>query len=417
MTTTPRGSRPHVVIFGETNSGKSALFNALIGARHAIVSDVEGTTTDPVTRQMELLGFGPISLTDTAGLNDHSKLGKERMKKTARAYDSADLGLYVLDAKTSKAENQKPETGIEEYQIVKDELGKRGTPVIVVFTKKDLYGEEAIEDFKLRNELTPTHARSVNVSIEDIASIERLREKIGTALRITEAAADKPLIADFVQRGESVIAAVVIDSESPKGRLILPQMMFIRECVDYGINCMVSDMENLSANYNKLQPKLVVVDSQVFPEAAKFLPKDAGLTSFSILMARQKGELGVFLDGIKAIKGLRAGAKILIAEACTHNTNHEDIGRVKIPAALNKISGKSLEFVFAAAREFPDNLSGFDLIVLCGGCMLTRKEMTNRLRAAKEHGIAVTNYGILLAHAGKILERSVEVFEEKRGNK
>jgi [FeFe] hydrogenase H-cluster maturation GTPase HydF len=393
MTKTPRANRPHITIFGETNSGKSALFNALLGAKQAIVSPVAGTTTDPVGRPMELIPFGAVYLTDTAGLNDASVLGKARMAKTRKALDSADLAVYVIDI-------QKFDGG--EYRRMINEFTKRETIYITVFTKNDIHGERKIKDFAAEQ----TVDEYVIVSTADEASIENLRGIL--ADKLAGIAADgETLLGGIAGEGDTVAAVITIDGEAPKGRLILPQVQFIRECVDRGVTCVVTTPARLAKDYNE-NISLVVVDSQSFGEAAAVLPHHARLTSFSVLMSRAKGDIKLMAEGIAALPTLNDGARVLIAEACAHSVSHEDIGRTKIPSVLKKVTGKTFEHIFISAGDFPENLSEYAYIVHCGGCMITRKEMLNRLRAASCAGVPITNYGLLLAHGSNILRRALQ---------
>jgi [FeFe] hydrogenase H-cluster maturation GTPase HydF len=394
MTKTLRASRPHITIFGETNSGKSALFNAILGVKQAIVSPVAGTTTDPVGRAFELLPYGAVYLTDTAGLNDTSDLGRQRMAKTRRALDGADLAVYTVDIAACD---------LDEYRRMVGEFNKRDTPHVVVFTKADVHTAEKIQRFIAEHSFENTYI----VFAEDEKSLEALRAGLATELEKIKPE-EEALLGTALEGGSTIIAAVTVDSETPKGRLILPQVQLIRECVDRNIKCVVVSPSGLKAAYEAEKIDLVVVDSQSFAYAAAVLPDNALLTSFSILMSRAKGNIKQFAAGLEALPRLRDGDRVLVAEACAHNTSHEDIGRVKIPAVLKKLTGKRLELEFVNGRDFPDNIANYGLVVHCGGCMLTRKEMLNRLRAAGEAAVPVTNYGVLLAHGNGILGRCLE---------
>ena len=397
MNKTPRGSRPHVTIFGETNSGKSSLFNALINANHSIVSPIAGTTTDLVGRSIELLPFGPIYLTDTAGLNDDSELGKERMEKTRRAIDGADYAIYTIDIGSNDRNTFKQTIAMFE---------QRNTPYIIVFTKKDIYNEEEIKKYIDKNKITNTTLMTSQI---DFSSIDNLRTFVAGELTRLKPNSGTLMTDGILEKGATAVSIITVDSETPIGRLILPQVQFIRECVDKDIVCVVTTPNSAKTMIEKLQQlDLVVVDSQIFSEVAEMLPKETPLVSFSILVARAKGDLTYFVKGIDAIGNLKDGANILISEACAHNTNHEDIGKVKIPAMLNNLTRKQLNYHFMGARDFPQSLKNYDLVIHCGGCMLTRKEMISRINLAKDEGIPITNYGVLLAYGNGILERCLK---------
>ncbi len=398
MEKTPQSNRVHITIFGETNSGKSALFNAITGANTAIVSEISGTTTDPITKSMELLPFGPVVIIDTAGLNDNTILGKSRMKKTKEVMDRTDFALYTVDINNFSE---------EEYYTLKKELDNRKIPHIVVFTKKDVSDIEKLAQYSMKFENTYI------VSVNDIKTIDALKNKISDQLSaITEN--EQCLIKGVVPSGSVVIMVVPIDSEAPKGRLILPQVQLIRDCLDNGIRCNVTTEEHLEQALNESQKvDLVITDSQVFGLVSKIVPDNIPLTSFSILMARQKGDISTFIYGAEYIKKLQNGDKVLICEACTHTKSHEDIGTIKIPNMLKKITQKDITFDFAYGRDFPENLEEYALIVHCGGCMITQREMRNRIRKAVDNNVPITNYGIALAYGSGILDRCVEIVNKK----
>lgn len=356
-------NRLHVGIFGETNSGKSTLFNALTGTDIAIVSQIAGTTTDSVQKTMELVPFGPIMLIDTAGFGDDTELGKQRLKKTMQVLNRVDFALYMLS---------ESDTFYEEFK-------KKEIPHILV---------------------------SVN------ADIETLKKDLANRLADIKKRADS-LLAGLLPQGATVLMVAPIDSAAPSGRLILPQAQLIRDCLDNGFMVSVvteKEIETALASLKKID--LVVTDSQVFGFVDKIVPKDIMLTSFSILMARQKGNVDILIDGLRGIKNLKDNDKILVSEVCTHNRTHEDIGQVKIPAALSKITGCNLNFEFTAGRDFPEDLSQYSLVIHCGACMVTQKEMENRIINAKQANIPITNYGLFLAHASGILARSIKILEK-----
>lgn len=393
MEKTPLSLRTHIAIFGNTNSGKSSLFNKLIGQDMMIVSEKEGTTTDPVTKAMELIGFGPIALTDTAGWGDTTEIGDKRQEKTNKLLDRTDFAIYAADITNF----DKPA-----YERVCREFEKRKTGHILVFTKSDLE----------KSDIVNKYPDSVCVSVTDDKSIERLREKLIERLNKT-VKEEKSIIGGLLPAGSTVVLVIPIDSESPKGRLILPQVQLIRDCLDNGICAVCVRDTELRKTLDELKKvDLVVTDSQIFKKVAELVPENIKLTSFSILLANVKGDIQTLGDGATALDNLKDGSHILMAEACTHNTSHEDIGRVKIPAALRKYTGKNLEFDYCIHHDFPDDLSKYDLVIHCGGCMLNSKTMQNRIAMCKDSGVSVTNYGVVLSYVNGILKRSMEIFEK-----
>lgn len=397
MNQTPQSNRLHVAIFGETNAGKSALFNAILGTDMAIVSEVSGTTTDPVSRSMEFLPYGPIVLVDTAGLNDRSLLGQNRMAKTRSVLDRTDYALYTADPESFDA---------REYERFKKEWIKRKVPHKLVWTKCDVRNEQQVAEFLKQ------YPGSFAVSIYDNKTIAKLKSVVSRELEALSPE-DDSLIGGLLAPGSTVVMVVPVDSEAPKGRLILPQVQLIRDCLDHGICCMVTTPADLRRTLGQVvKADLVVTDSQVFHFVKEIVPVDVLLTSFSILMARQKGELGTLVEGVRAVQNLKDGDKVLISEVCVHNRTHEDIGHVKIPAMLKKVTGKTLVFDFTSGRDF-NNIADYKLILHCGGCMITGKEMKNRIGQAAESGIPITNYGIALAYGSGILERSIRILESE----
>ena len=394
MNNVPQSVRLHIGIFGDTNAGKSSLFNAVTGSDIAIVSDIPGTTTDSVQKAMELIPFGAIVLVDTAGLNDSTALGEQRTEKSQKVLNRVDLALYLIDGSTIS------DKSIENYRNFSSKL--KNTPHIAVITKNDL-STENFADFS-----------AIRISIHQPETLETLKQAIIQQLtKISQANQHKDtLIGDLLPKGSVVLLVAPIDSAAPKGRLILPQAQLIRDCLDNGcIACTVTENEISDALANLKKVDLVVTDSQVFAEVDKAIPQEIPLTSFSILMARQKGEISELLEGISALNSLKNGDKILVSEVCTHNRTHEDIGQVKIPAALQKITGLTLNFDFTAGRDFPDDLTQYALIVHCGACMITSKEMQSRITAAKQANIPITNYGLFLAFASGILKRGTKILE------
>lgn len=390
MQQTPLSMRTHVAIFGQTNAGKSALFNALLGQNLAIVSNESGTTTDPIIKAMELIGAGPIALIDTAGLGDASSLGTSRMEKTKSILDRTDFALYAADAADFDPAAYRQMTQAFE--------GKR-IPHLLVFTKTDVASAP------------DGYPDAVCVSIKDRESIEALKRVLTDRLsRIAQK--EESMIGGLVEASGTVVMVVPVDSEAPKGRLILPQVQLLRDCLDHGIKCLVTRETGLEDALRELAHiDLVVTDSQIFSVVDGIVPDSIPLTSFSMLMARMKGDLSVFLQGIEAISKLQDGDRVLVAEACTHNTSHEDIGRVKIPRALQKKTGKSLVFTHDTGHDFPENLSEYRLVLHCGGCMLNQRAMQSRIDACQSAGVPITNYGVVLAYTAGILDRAKKIFE------
>ena len=393
MNATPRGMRRHVAIFGETNSGKSALFNAILCADAAIVSEVSGTTTDPVVKLIELLPFGPIALIDTGGFGDGTQLGKLREKRTREILESIDYALYTIDAVSFD------ESIYEDTRAVFDE---RRIPHMIVLTKKETQPLERLA------QLTKKYKNTCIVSVNDALSIDELKQRVCEALEKLDAdpGTEKSSIAPV---GGVAVMVAPIDSAAPAGRLILPQNQFIRNCLDNGVRVNCTTLEYLAVVLDESsRVDIVVTDSQVFKEVAEIVPREMPLTSFSILGASQKGDLDAFVSGIRGLDTLTDGGRVLIAEACTHNTTHEDIARVKIPALLRNLTGKSLEFDYFAGRDFPDDLGCYALAVHCGSCNLTRRETLARMRRVTEAGVPITNFGVLLAYGAGILDRAIE---------
>lgn len=399
---TPSSQRKHIALFGDTNAGKSSLFNALLGQSRALVSEVPGTTADPVMKAAELLSYGPVTLVDTAGFHDSGILGEARERKTRRWLDRADLALYVVDPGYYDAVRYTEMTAL---------FRARRLPFLIVLMKSDLYREMVNAGQEKEETARQAYAATINdenvfrVSIHDNASVEALREAI--AQKLSKETPEEPsLIAGLIAPGGVAVLVVPIDSGAPAGRLILPQVQLIRACLEEGIRCHVTTERQLGEVFQELsRVDLVITDSQVFATADKLTPPDIPLTSFSILTARQKGDFQPLLAGARQIRELTPGSRVLIAEACTHNATHEDIGRVKLPKVLEKAVGGKLNIDFCAGHEFPDDLSGYQLIVHCGGCMLTSRVFKSRQHTAAEQGVPFTNYGLALA--ADILERGV----------
>jgi [FeFe] hydrogenase H-cluster maturation GTPase HydF len=389
-------NRKHIAIFGRTNSGKSSLLNAIIGQDISLVSDVKGTTTDPVTKPMELIPFGPVVFIDTAGLDDKSELGELRIQKSLKVLQRTDFAVYVMDADA---------VDMQEYREAVEMFKRLDIPHMLVINKVDtILHEKAVE-------LKREWRNAVFVSAREGTSILALKDEL--IKRLQEDEEEDTIIGDILPYNSKVVMVVPVDSEAPKGRIILPQVQLIRDCLDHGIKSyVVRDTELESALEDIREADLVVTDSQAFKRVSEIVPVDTKLTSFSILFARYKGDLKVFVDGTSKIRELNEDSRILIAESCTHNHSHEDIGRVKIPALLNKFTGKKLNYEFKMGHDFPDDLGDYNLVIHCGSCMLNKKTMQSRIGQCAEKKAQITNYGIILAYLTGILERSIEIFKK-----
>ncbi len=392
MNKTPKGNRLHVGLFGDTNVGKSALFNAITETNISIVNEIKGTTTDPVRKSMELLPAGPIILIDTAGLKDISELGNERILKTLEILEEIDLALYLIDSNN---------IDYSSFETMKEEFKTRKIPFIVVFTKND-------DNKKIETDIK----NSVSVSVNNKDSIENLKNIVAKKLVSIE---DKEpdLMEGLLEKGSTVVMVVPVDSEAPKGRLILPQVQVIRSCLDNGISCHVTTDDMLADTLKKLDKvDLVITDSQAFKFVDEVVPKDILLTSFSILMSRQKGDLDTFIDCVKILETLQDRDHILIAEVCTHNKTHEDIGSIKIPFLVRNKTNKDVNFDFVTGKDYPEDLSKYKLVIHCGGCMITNTQMNRRINKFRN----ITNYGIVIAYCTGILPRAIEIFRQGEQN-
>jgi [FeFe] hydrogenase H-cluster maturation GTPase HydF len=398
MQETPKGSRLHIAIFGRRNAGKSSLINALTHQDIALVSDVPGTTTDPVYKAMEILPVGPVMLIDTAGIDDVGDLGALRVERTIQVLNKTDLALIVID----------PAAGVTDYEVtLAQDVKQRGIPAVALVNKGDIHPvpTETIQDWA-----ETLGSKPLVVSAKTGQGIEELKRLI-----IANAPDDwegPPVIGDLLSPGDTVVLVVPIDLAAPKGRLILPQVQTIRDVLDHDAYCVVVKERELRDALDNLQrpPRIVVTDSQEFLKVAADTPSEVMLTSFSILMARHKADLTTLAAGAKAIEGLRPGDRVLIAEGCTHHRQADDIGQVKIPRWLRQMVGGELDFEWVSGGAFPRDLSPYRLIVHCGACMLNRREMLYRLSAAREQGIPIVNYGVLIAHVHGILRRALAPF-------
>ena len=395
MNTTPNANRKQIGIYGNTNSGKSSLMNAILGQEISLVSSIEGTTTDPVQKAMELIPFGPILLIDTAGLEDNSELGEVRVKKSYEYLKRIDFAIYVVYGNN---------IDINTYKAWKKESNKYNVNHVVVVNKLDILNEKEVNNIKKLFE------SPIFISVKENKGIDDLKKELIKYLEQEEE--DKPIVGDLLPYGSKVILVVPIDSEAPKGRIILPQVQVIRDCLDHGIKTYVVRDTELEDALNDIKNiDLVITDSQVFKEVESIIPKDMNLTSFSILFARQKGELKDFLEGTKKLNTLKPGDKILICESCTHNISHEDIGRVKIPNMLRKIAGGELNIEYSVSYDFKENIEDYDLIIHCGACMVNRKSVLNKINICKEKNIPITNYGMVIAYFTGILDRATCIFK------
>ena len=385
---TPASERIHIGFFGRRNAGKSSVMNAVTGQNLAVVSDVKGTTTDPVYKTMELLPLGPVMVIDTPGIDDEGELGKLRVTKSRQVLNKTDLAILVVDG----TEGMK-----QEDLEMKELFEKKNIPYLIVFNKSDLDNEKE------------RHDNIIYVSALTGEGIQEPKEKIGTMKKVDM---ERDLVEGLVNAGDLVILVTPIDKAAPKGRLILPQQMTIRALLDHGCMTMVVRDTELADALEKLgrKPNLVITDSQAFGKVSKIVPREIPLTSFSILMARYKGDLEQVIAGVSMLDHIEDGDKILISEGCTHHRQCNDIGTVKLPGWIKDYTKKEIEFGFTSGTEFPEDLAPYKMIVHCGACMLNEREMKYRQAWAKDQKIAMTNYGILIAHVHGILKRSVEPF-------
>lgn len=394
MHSTPNSNRKHIGIFGKTNSGKSSLLNSILEQEISIVSDKKGTTTDSVTKAMELIPFGPVLFIDTAGLDDTSDIGHLRIEKALKELKRTDFALIVMDSN---------EIDLDFYNEHLQLLKKYNIPHLFILNKIDILDSESLS--KLKNDFP----NAIFISTRDRNTILNLKEILIKNLNQLEE--EPTLIGDILPYNSTIVMVVPIDSEAPKGRLILPQVQLLRDCLDHGIKSyVVRDTELESALKDLKHVDLIVTDSQAFKKVDQIVNNRFKLTSFSILFARQKGDLASFVQGVKTIENLKDGDKILISESCTHNTSHEDIGRVKIPNLLKRYTEKQIIFDFKMGKDFPENLEEYALVIHCGSCMLNKKIMQTRIEESMGRNVPITNYGIVIAYLTGILEKSIEIF-------
>lgn len=397
LASAPKGLRLHIAYFGRRNAGKSSLLNALVRQHVSIVSDVPGTTTDPVEKQMEFLPLGPVLFIDTPGIDDEGDVGSLRRAAAQRVFDRADLAVVVVgDGRWLHYE-----------ETVVQELTARATPLVVAVNKADLGdGRQA-----LAGDLAARGLRVVETSAVTGVGLEDLRLAL-LDLAPADFVEERPLLRDLVQAGQTAILVVPIDKEAPKGRIILPQVQAIRDLLDGRANALVTGEDRLGAVMSGLiePPALVVTDSQAFAQVAAAVPSHIPMTSFSVLLSRHKGDLTTQVRGTLALDRLRPGDRVLVAEACSHHPIGDDIGRVKLPRWLEGKVGGKLVFDVVQGRDFPEDLRPFQQVILCGGCMINRKENLRRIERCIEAGVPVSNYGLAIAHSLGILDRALSPF-------
>lgn len=393
LNNTPAAERVHIGIFGKRNAGKSSVINAITGQSIAIVSDVKGTTTDPVIKTMELLPLGPVVIIDTPGLDDIGALGELRIQKAYQMLNKTDLAVLVIDISIGITEEDKK---------ILDRIKEKDIPYIVVWNKIDLLSRLSEREQEIPAE------KQIQISTKTGKNILALKELI--AKQAPNAKNEHPLVSDLLNPGDFVVLVVPIDSSAPKGRLILPQQQTIREILDSDSTAIVVKDTELEETIQKIGHliKLVITDSQVFQQVVAILPPEIPLTSFSILFARYKGNLKTLANGAKALDTLDNEDTILISEGCTHHRQCNDIGTVKLPRLIQKHTGKKINFAFTSGTEFPEDLSPYRMIIHCGGCMLNEREMKYRLKCAEDQHVPITNYGTAIAHMNHILKRSLE---------
>ena len=391
LNSTPNADRVHIGIFGRRNAGKSSIINAITGQELAIVSDIEGTTTDPVSKAMELLPLGPVVIIDTPGLDDSGALGEMRIKKTYQVLNKTDIALLVVDSCVGMTES--------DFAIL-EKIREKKIPYLTVFNKSDISG------------MSVNTENEISVSTVTMENIHELKERI--ARIVPQNIMEYPVIADKVKSGDCVVMVVPIDKAAPKGRIILPQQNTLRELLDSGCTAVVCRDSELEHTLDTMSepPRFVITDSQVFGRVSKIVPENICLTSFSILFARHKGNIFELVKGVKKLDTLRDNDVVLISEGCTHHRQCGDIGTVKLPAWIRKYTGKNIRFEFTSGTEFPAELSKYSMIIHCGGCMLNEREMKYRIKCAADASIPITNYGMTIAYVNGILKKSLEIFPE-----
>lgn len=399
MNSTPSAERVHIGIFGRRNAGKSSLINAMTGQNLSIVSPIEGTTTDPVQKAMELLPLGPVVMIDTPGIDDEGELGSLRVARSYQMLNKSDIALLVLDAGQGMT---------DEDRRLLERIKDKQIPCMVAVNQCDRVSAETVEAI-----LTEVREKAGQKEVLDVSAatgyhIYELKDRLAALMKDDQE--ERRIVADLLVPGKLTVLVIPIDKAAPKGRLILPQQQTIRDILEAGGACVTVRNTELETLLNSLgdQVGLVITDSQAFAEVSAIVPENIPLTSFSILFARYKGELDPFLQGLRALEKLQDGDRVLISEGCTHHRQCNDIGTVKIPIWIRNYTGKNLEFSFSSGGEFPVDLSPYRMIVHCGGCMLNAREMHYRIACAQDAGIPITNYGMVIARVTGILERSLE---------
>ncbi len=401
LNSTPVAVRLHIGIFGRRNSGKSSLINSITGQKLAIVSDFPGTTGDPVYKTMEINPIGPVVFIDTAGFDDEGELGQLRVEKTREAVKKTDIAILTLDGSSLAGEELKLD--LEKQWL--DYLEGRNIPVIIVLNKGDLFFGKEKEYVKRASDY---FAREVlAVCSKDGKGLDQLRDALASAREMQKSQDAETILGNLADQDDLVMLVMPQDKQAPKGRLILPQVQTIRELLDRRCTCVAATMEGFANALGALKesPKLIICDSQCVSQVYDMKPGDSVLTTFSILFARYKGDIEVFLDGVEALKRLKENSRVLIAEACTHAPLTEDIGREKIPALLRKKYGRNIEVQVVSGKDFPEDLTPYDLVIHCGGCMFNRKYMLDRIEQAKAQQVAITNYGMVMSYFGGILDK------------
>lgn len=403
LNSTPSGDRVHIGIFGKRNAGKSGLINAITGQSLSIVSDVKGTTTDPVQKAMELLPLGPVVIIDTPGIDDTGELGSLRVKRSYQMLNKTDVAVIVYDG----TEGFSPEDAALEKKCI-----EKNIPYIIVANKLDKLTPSKDAKEAPPEMISPAGKKAIWVSALTGENISLLKETI--AASVPEQKAEFPIVSDLLKPGDIVVLVIPIDKAAPKGRLILPQQQTIRDILEARAVSVVTPSDRVVETIAELKksktPRLVVTDSQVFAEVSKAVPEDIELTSFSILFARHKGNLYELVRGVSALESLKDGDNILISEGCTHHRQCGDIGTEKLPLWISSYTGKKLNFSFTSGTEFPTDLSPYSMVIHCGGCMLNEREMKYRISCASDQGIPIANYGLIIAQTKGILKRSLKPF-------
>ena len=406
LNATPAGERVHIGLFGKRNAGKSSLINALTGQKLAVVADIPGTTTDPVLKAMELLPLGPVLMMDTAGIDDTGELGQLRVQKSLQVLNKTDIAILVIDSVADITEED-----LKLLQRIQD----KELSCVVVFTKADVAEKNAMQDNTVpetKHNAIPSSIPQISVSSTTGKHIKELKDLL--AHLVPQKKAPFPICADLLQPEDQVLLVTPIDSAAPKGRLILPQQQTIRDIIDRDAVAIITKENNVGSALKNMKkpPVMVITDSQAFGKVNQAVPQEIKLTSFSILMARHKGNLEQAVLGVAALKQLQDGDRILISEGCTHHRQCGDIGTEKLPKWIRDFTGRQFNFSWTSGTEFPADLSPYRLIIHCGGCMLNEREMQYRYRCAADQNVPMTNYGLCIAYTHGILKRSLSVFPD-----